>query len=594
MKITFRGIFSQPDFVLKVALAGFIFALAVAVTPARAAEAKPPMILIFDADAGTGANKTLSASTTKAVKMYFRETRRVETLIFDRESPTVQRAVIEKKLTSNAIASYSTRAEKISVASVLGFEYALGAEVSILKDIKSLVNSTISAPPKGMKVIEKPENEEAAPKQDYVVLKLWLARVDGKGEQWESTQNSVATASTPTALDNAMQSAASAAVLDLTRKAFAKLPQMAQTDASGGLETTATTPDQPVIAQPNATDLSMQADEELSDGNTAQAIQKYSAAVSADPSNIKLRCKLAEAYAHKGLFDQASKELDRAAAFGTDTALLDASKARVARMQSGENVTTAKKPKQKVDSEPTTKPSSNTAPPTAKSREGKAAVARLVQGDKLWNMGQPDEAVVAYTEAAKLNPSDWRAYERLAAVNASMSLFGEASKAIELLKAAQPTPPADTVNKRFEMFRRAFDTAFSQLLKQIASDTADFDQKIITRESYYATVGGIDVRLEMMSTFLDALTVPTIKQPANLRRSLACGLLSQATSSMKDYLETNNKTARKNADLFLAQAKKEFDAVANLDANKIVITSEPSRSDSGAAATNDQGEKPSM
>jgi len=206
-----------------------------------------------------------------------------------------------------------------------------------------------------------------------------------------------------------------------------------------------------------------------------------------------------------------------------------------------------------------------------------AAVAKLVEGDKLWNKGDPDGAAKLYAEAAKLNPQDWRSYERLAVVNASMSLFNESRIVLEQLKAVQPNPSPVLVANRYEMLRKAFDKSFTMLLNQYESDSADYATKRITRESYYSTINGLALRSESMAKFLDAVTVPSLKQSAGVHRSLACGLFAQASSSMLDYLISNSAQSKTNAQTFLDQAKKELQAAVDLDMNRVVIMKEPSQ-----------------
>jgi hypothetical protein len=78
-----------------------------------------------------------------------------------------------------------------------------------------------------------------------------------------------------------------------------------------------------------------------------------------------------------------------------------------------------------------------------------------------------------------------------------------------------------------------------------------------------------------MAKFLDALQVPEDKKTANLHRSLACGLVSQAASSLQDYLETNSKDSKSNAETFVAQAKKEIETVKTLEGNRVVVQKQP-------------------
>ena len=68
-----------------------------------------------------------------------------------------------------------------------------------------------------------------------------------------------------------------------------------------------------------------------------------------------------------------------------------------------------------------------------------------------------------------------------------------------------------------------------------------------------------------MAKFVDFLTVPEGKQSSNTRRSLACGLMAQAASSLLEYLEGNNDKAKANAATFASQAKSELETAQKLE-----------------------------
>ncbi|MCL5105330.1 MAG: tetratricopeptide repeat protein [Armatimonadetes bacterium] len=535
-----------------------------------------PMVLVFETSAGTGISKQLASSSSRALRNYLRDSQRVEATIFDRESPAVLRAIMDKKLTADSVASFSSKEQRIEAARTLGFDYAAAADLSIIKKTDLLPPLKTKGPKTEVKI--NPEDEMSSLMQ----VKLWLADVDSRKSNWEAIGSSMIVGTGELDLGNSMQSAMSTSVLDIVRQAFAKLPRVKQTDPSATDNSSAIAASAPPPAsQPTAADYSSQAETSLKDGNLALAIQQYSMAVSADPSNGPLRIKLAEAFARKGMFDQADDELTRALEAGADKAAIDAARARVEAMQTGT------KPPPPSEAKTVDKGSQSVAVgPKPTGDAYSQAVAKLIEGDKLWNQGKPDDAAQAYSDAAKLYPLDWRSHERLAIVNASMSLFNEARKALEQLNVVQPEPSAEVAQNRYDMFRRAFDKSFEMLLKQYDDDSADFEKKIISRESYYTTVNGLALRLESMAKFLDALPVPSSKKPANLRRSLACGLAAQAASNSLDYLESNNKKAKANADVFMSQAKKEIQAASKLDDNKVVVSKEAPKEGTG---TPDEG-----
>jgi tetratricopeptide (TPR) repeat protein len=200
------------------------------------------------------------------------------------------------------------------------------------------------------------------------------------------------------------------------------------------------------------------------------------------------------------------------------------------------------------------------------------SVVMMTKGDELWKKGESDEAADDYRAAIKLDPTDWRTYERLSVVTAYMSMFNESLTALEQLKKVQPDPPSYTVESRYNLYRKAIDQQFAMLLRQYESDSDGYADGKITRETYYNTIKGLSLRLESMAKFIDALTVPAAKEPANLHRGLACGLMAQAATSLLDYLETNSSKSKDNADVFVSQAKKELDDAKKFETNGVVIT----------------------
>lgn len=518
-----------------------------------AADAKRPMLLIFETNKGDGIDKDIASGATRAIRLYFEQSQRVDATVFNADLPTVKRAIMEHVFTADEITSYSSQADRVHVANTLGFDYVSGSEMN-LKDGK-------------------------------VLIKLWVAQSGAAAKKnpqiWNSTGASSIAGTSPMDFDNAIQCAASAAVIDITRKAFVGLREVIEKQPLTGAETTAIAAgDAPVIKPVDPSQYVTNADQEMKSGNIALAIDEYSKAINADPKNGTLRIKLADAYAQKGLFDQAKDELNRAAAVGADAKQITDAKARVEQMQNRSNTDSA------LTSDSTT--AANTTSSTAVSTNANTstlpastsqsqssqpipsgngnAVTKIQEGDKLWSSGSPDEAADAYKAAIKLDPRDWRAYERLAVIDASMSLFNECLKIMDLLKVVQPGPSPQIIDNRYDMLRKAFDKHFITLTKQYDSNTASFEKQIISRESYYNTVKSLELRLESMAKLLESVTVPTVKQPANTHRSLACGLIAQAASSLQDYLETNNNESKTNAVTFRSQAKKEWETALGLDA----------------------------
>lgn len=507
--------------------------VAAALLATCACAASRPIVLVFEPKQGEGAGYTLAGSTAKAIRDYLRETQKVEATIFNRESPAVTRAILENRITADQVASYSAEQDRVKAAEVLSYDYACGSEITV--------------------------------KDGSVTVKVWLAKAGGgKADRWEATGAAASTGTTEMDLNNAMQSAASSAVISMARRAFTSLPVVTQPTPSTGNETTAiASAEPPKVSQPSADDYVGEADRNLKLGNIALAIQQYTRAVDADPTKPGLRVKLAEAYMARGMYEEAERELTRAEKVGAAADMLAAAREKLRKLRGGTEI------EEPGDATPGGSPASNASVVVAGANP---AVAKILEGDKLWNEGKPDEAADSYKESVKLDPAEWRAWERLAIVSASMSLFAESRKALDELRKVQPDPSPQILDNRYEMLRKAFDTHFNALLTHYDTSARRFAAGGISREAYYSDANGLALRLESMAKFLDAIDVPPAKKPANTRRSLACGLMAQASSSLTDYLETDSKTAKENASVFAAAARKELQEAIKLDANKVVIT----------------------
>lgn len=535
-----------------------------------AADSSRPIAIVFPTTHGEGIDKALADASTQALCSYLRESGRVDVVAFDRESPTVLRAIMDKELTADQVASYSGHQQRVDVAKALACDYASSAEVSV--------------------------------KDGVVNVKVWLAKArGGKKDQWEALgQSSVGGGVGELNFVNAMQSATSAAVVSVSRQGFLGLPAVEEKAASTPSDTIAISANlQPPPTPPSASDYTGQADESLEAGNIALAIQQYQQAVNADPTNPSHRLKLADAFARRGLYDEASSELDQAEALGADSERLSTIREQVGALREGKPAPAEPAPAPqpqtaptKVDTaRPTGEP--DTAAPKAKV-DSKAAIAKMKQGDGLWRAAKVDEAANAYREAIVLNPSDWRAYERLALVNVSMSLYSEARKALLQLATVQQKPSNQVISTRYSVFSKVFEQSFSGLLKQYERDAQDYQSQRIARESYYSSVKGLSYRVETMAQFLDALTVPDDKKTMNLHLSLACGLVSQAASSLQDYLETNSSDSKSNAETFIAQAKKELETVHKTQAKSTVVQRQPQAPAAQPETTQDIQEEPAQ
>ena len=485
--------------------------------------AKQPSILVFEATKGQGADNVMTASATKAIIKYFWETKRVEAAIFNRQSPTVLRAIMDKQLTSDKVASYSSRTERIEVGKVLSYDYVAGLEIEQI--------------------------------EGKIVIKLWMSDLNNKKNlSWES--RGVARAGGTGLFDqnNAIESAASAVVIDIASKAFVKLSvklDNENTHINNDADVTSRMP------SASTDDNLSKADQYILSGSIALAIQYYQQAINVNPSDPSIRLKLALAYASKNMNKESEIEIENARAMGATQESIAEVKQNILKLADKpvpviETVTDEDEKTEAIEKTPNIAPESNVN--TTQSLYN----SKISEGDKLWEQGKTQAATEIYKEVIKSNPSDWRPYERLAVLLASQSLFNDSRMVLAKLDIIQPDLTDELLFNRYQMITRAFDTRLIYLSNSYDSDFKDFSKKKFSRESYYNSIKILVIQLDSMTKFADIMPAPKQFSSINLKRYLACGLLAQAATNMLNYLETNKTQSKNNSDTFSEQAKNEI------------------------------------
>ncbi len=506
------------------------FFVAVGVT-AWCAEA--PKTLIFEAVPGEGADENLARSVTRAQREYMRSTKRTEVEIFLRSSSSVERAIMEKLVTADQVASYATKEDKITVGRKLGFDFVAGSDITY--------------------------------KDDTLTVNLWMSGVSGKKSQnWQTQKVSKTRGAAPNKVDNAVQSATSAAVHEIVPKAFSKTPVVPDEPEAVEIEA-APLPDLSVIQPPSPDELIQQAEESMKRGDLAQAIDQYSKAVNLDPGNGALRLELAGVYLKKGMVNDAFDEMMRAQNAGADPVKVQ---------ELGLLIAKAVPAEPDADSPPTTPAlpvsPTNTRPAPASPRppivSSNAAIAKLNEGDQFFKKSQMPQAIQAYKQAMALSPRDWRGAERLTLALAAVGKFAEAKTAMAELKKVNPDPSPDVLARRYRGLRMAVDKRLRLLIDQYKSDYSAYQQKRLSREKFYNSVQEASATFQEMAAFVDKLQTPPERKEINLRRSLACGLASQAADGMMDYLETDSLKASGNSAAFMSEAESELTAIGDLEA----------------------------
>jgi len=498
-----------------------------------------PTVLVFTVNVDDGVDLTLVATATRAIRDYLRQSGKVEAILFDKKSPLVERAIMDRKVSPEKIENYESQKARADVANALSLDYACGAHMSI--------------------------------DQEKVKMSMWLIDSSNQKRKWE-VPDFVASSGRldDMGIRNAIQSVTSGLVNEIVRDAFSKLPTVAPEP------TIAVQDDQPAPkptdTTTDATTISNAAADNLKQGNTARAIDLYQKAINANPSDYTLRVKLAEVYHKRGMDAEAGEELDRAIALGADKTVIETARQRI---MSGVDVTQAQKENNGNASNPTpavdtnnpkppvttttVKPRANTETTNQSRSTANVTVAPgISDGDKLWNGGDAEGAEQAYQQVIAADPKNWQAYERLAILLAAQYKFTDSRKILAQLNSVQTAPPADVLANRYKWLTQVLDYDVNSLLSQMESDLATFESHRVTRESCYESISTAKTQLQSLVVYADDLLYPPEMRQANANRVQSCRLGAQAASGILEYLETNLVKFKNNAAVFMEQAKVEL------------------------------------
>ncbi len=468
---------------------------------------RTPIVLLFPIP-DTESDARLAEEGTRAIKLYMRETGKAEVIEFEPDSPTVQRALIEKRIETEDLTNVITPESRLQMGAILGADAVFSGEISLLADridmsawigiveTGQIVRETVSAP------ISKEGNYQRA-------------------------------------RSNALQSAASSVVL---RLAASVLKGVKSSDSYASLSNSG---NPSKLIDPKADerllvdDLEVRvkkAEDYAKAGDIPNAVAEYRAAINVEPTNVELRLRLVRLYAQRRMYTQAVDEIKRAQLFNPDDETLRAELAKIYEA--------------KGSPELAAEIYVNEA-----SRNPKDLSYRLKAGDAYWRNNMYEQAENEYRLAAELDPKDPMPHDKLAHILASQSLFYEARKELEILGELDPNPPAKRIVDRYAALSKYAARDITSLMAQHANATATFEQKSLTRESYYQIVKGIGLRMEAVREFLQSLTVPDPDKSTNQHRMLGCSLMSQSCQATLRYLETNKESEKEDAQIYLLEVQ---------------------------------------
>lgn len=488
-------------------------------TSRPSAAARKPVVLVFDVNAGTGADADFVAQASRETRDFLRETDRVDAVRYDKDSPVVQRALLEKSVSAEEAASPSTPELRTKLAKLFGVQYFTGGDVSV-------TGSSVD-------------------------LALSLTEIVG-GRKWVSQQRVTASSDQKRDLANARASAIRTAVMQIAQDAFSGLAAVdTEEPAAGGAAPPPMGPplnlDEKVYA-----DRMARADRYIKEGNTAAAITELKRAINANPKVLEPRVKLANLLSQQKKFDQAVDELKRAHDLAPDDDEVTAALAAAYEAQGSPDEAL------KLYAEL-----------MSKQDTPKTAALRLKLGDLYWKHAKVESAIAQYRAAVEADAKDPTPHLRLARVHAARADFVESAKEID--EAAKLTPEGQPVidSETFQSFLKIVDSEIRAIYAQYQAGDSAFRGGERTHEEFNDSLRELADRSAALSDFLGKLPAPDKFRASKRHRVLGLALFSQGFSTLMTFVRTNDDAARTESSVLLTEAVKELQTAFDLDKKTI-------------------------
>lgn len=513
-------------------IAACALAMAFCVTAALAQTATDAPLVLFPLSA---ADKTLADSAAIALKASLKQGQNVQVIEYRPEIPSLRRAVMEGALTKNDLEA-ADPATRLKVARALDAGFFMTGNVERDAEGVRLAVTAVDT--------RRGQNHTYNSKADSPTG-------DASGALL-SVANTVATQFLTQVLN--VVPPAAPVVLNLP------LPPVTAEGTSGGEsnkpEPPAKPAEAPAPAGPNpriaaqdslresAAGYAAQSETLAAEGDLAGAIQAMREAVNLAPGDVSHRLQLAKLYTDKNMPEEATKELERAAA-------LNPASDEVRNALARERVATAS-PEEAVQ----------VYRDILKS-DPKNLEARLALGDALWNEGKPGGAALEYAQAANDHPDQPGPYYRLARLAAARGQFMDATGHVASAKHTQNQNDGAPVEAGlYKSLAQSADMAYYRYRDQLDTMEKDHAGRAITREDYYGKVRALLTEVEQLADFLSDLNAPAGYSKAHLHRSLAASLMAQAVTSLQEWLHKDEAALKQNAQGFLKDSQSEMDSAA--------------------------------
>lgn len=524
--------------------------LAVCLITARYAMAAPqtPLTVIFRVkDAGQAVSLDIAAPLMTQLG----QTGRVQAWIYDAREPSIQRLVLEKQLKPSDAPDNPNPRQQTAIAKAMQARYICVVSARWERDR--------AATPKAPRGARK--DDLAAIGQDVIRADMEWRETSG-GSVWKQ---SVRTAPVATAVganatpridtQSTIQAAAVQLVNALTGGPLSGLPVLMQPEESPAAQpSTETASEQPTGASTTVSALlasgvaAEQAKEAYESGERAMQARDYATAIDLfrraadlDPFSAAPRRRLVESYLARGMDEEAVAEAERAALLVTDVSAISDALAE-AYVTSGRLDAAEKLITRLAESQP----------------DNPEAWMKL--GDLQWNAGKLDAAERYFAKAAELAPSRYEPQLRLARL---ALLRGRPELARQPLSVVAQLVPRDEESLRAYVFRAVVQdmvSAIDRIRTRTMEAAASRARGQITREALFRTLKDSTADTSSLHAMLDMLQPLPPQMDAREGIALALRLAEQALSRLQVYLETDDASAKDEAELALQEAVREAGA----------------------------------
>lgn len=528
----------------------------------------------------------------QVVRSLLTEEAAVDAVLFDKEQPAMVRALAESKVVAGP--AEFTEEQKLRIGSAFGANYVVsvnargGAELMQIDEQVARINAAGrqsfdnaggQANAKGSKG-DKPR--PVLPNLPVVAgpsLEIDAVEVRRNGKRWkdritiggQEAQSLADLAQKQPAYPTALASAARSLVLrflngplrdarlaavdrSLLPPPAAPAPTVSQAEIEGK-------PADPVA---EAAELIRKADVLRRDGLPGQAVLQLRQAVSTNPRAAAPRMALMRAYADLGKGADAADEARRALQLARD--LTDDDRRELAQVVA-RGLAEGQSPLE-----------SKAAFEAAIKANPDSIDTRLAYADLLLQSGETASAEVQFRIVRKKDPSSTDASRGLGRIVAARGDLDEALK-----EAADTGHPLG----RWTFATVVFLDAASPIAVRIAQTRSGWEAGQVSREAFYKSVNAQSERasrlVALLTTSPPPETASETEQGAHRRRVLAATLLSQAVSTLANYLETGDAASGVRSRTLIEEFLREMKNAA--DPPKVPIPARPSPAKPAAPGT---------